>query len=32
MMGLKLTCYGLGLEGFLKEGTLVLGLRGWVEF
>lgn len=32
LMGLKPKCCGLGLEGFLEEGTLLLHLRGWVEF
>ena len=29
-VGLKPICYGPELDDFLKEGALVLGLRGWV--
>lgn len=32
MMKLKPLCNRLGLEGFLEEGTFVLGLRGWTKF
>lgn len=32
VMRFKPTGYGLGLEDFLEEGTLVFSLQGWVEF